>query len=291
MADRAADPDPEATQEFPVQPWPLDPADPVADEPSDGKRPFLAYSIVVFVLAVGAAALVARLLPAARMDHPVLTGLALTAGFLLAEQLAINVDVRSGVSWTISFTEIPLVIGLFVAPFEVVLAAHLIAGVGTLVIRGVRDRLLYNAGAILEISRAFAVAGLVRHGRRQRAARPWLAVLAGALTAPLVSTLLALAAVRVLGSRMRVGAAVRLTVRILVRRLGQHVRRRGRLPRRHAGAGRLAARHRGARRLTALYWAYSGLLREQRDLEALSELSLTVARSGQQAAAAAGQPG
>ena len=31
----------------------------------------------------------------------------------------------------------------------------------------------------------------------------------------------------------------------------------------------------------ALYFAYSGLLREQRDLEALSDVSLTVSRSGQ----------
>ena len=58
------------------------------------------------------------------------TGPLLVVGFLLAEQLAINVDVRSGVAWTISFTEIPLVLGLLVAPFEVVLAAHVVAGVG-----------------------------------------------------------------------------------------------------------------------------------------------------------------
>ena len=61
-------------------------------------------------------------------------------------------------------------------------------------VRRVVGRVLYNAGAfLLEITSAFAVAGLV-----QLAAgvdrMPWYAALAGALTAPLASTLLALAA-------------------------------------------------------------------------------------------------
>src|SRR5690349_21038167 len=84
---------------------------------------------------------------------------AFAVGLLLAEQLAINVDVRSGVAWTISFTEIPLVLGLLVAPFEVVLAAHVVAGVGTLLGRRILDRAVYNAGLMfMEISVAFAAA-------------------------------------------------------------------------------------------------------------------------------------
>ncbi|TDQ05684.1 putative bifunctional diguanylate cyclase/phosphodiesterase [Labedaea rhizosphaerae] len=281
MSEQPVDPDPDATQEFPIQHWSS--LDPVPDEPSDAKRPFLTYSVIVFVIAAAAAVLAAWLLPDRTVEHPVLTGLALTAGFLVAEQLAVNIDVRTGVSWSISFTEIPLVIGLFVAPFEVVLIAHLVAGVGTLMIRGVRDRLLYNSGAMaLEIVSAFVVAYAAvqvigPHGP------PWAPVLIGALAAPVSSTLLALVTVRVLGRRMRLGAAVRLTLRILVLGLvNASVGVVGYGIASHAPAGWLLVTI-TVGGLMALYLAYSGLLRDQRDLEALSELSLTVARSGHQA--------
>src|SRR5699024_7894464 len=138
----------------------------------------------------------------------------LTLGFLLAEQLGINVDVRRGISWTISFTEIPLVVGFFVAPFEVVLGAHLVAGVATLLARRVTGRVIYNTGAfLLEIAGAFAVAGLLALAV---GGMSWLPALAGAITAPLVSTVLALAAVPVLRRRMRFSTGLRLTGRILV---------------------------------------------------------------------------
>src|SRR5699024_9549912 len=116
--------------------------------------------------------------------------------------------VRSGISWTISFTEVPLVIGFFVAPFEIVLAAHLVAGVGTLIARRVVGRVLYNAGAfLLEITGAFAIAALVKLavGGLDMS---WLPALLGAVAAPLISTVLALAAVRVLRRRMRISTAL-----------------------------------------------------------------------------------
>ncbi|TNC28649.1 putative bifunctional diguanylate cyclase/phosphodiesterase [Amycolatopsis alkalitolerans] len=212
-------------------------------------------------------------------------GPVLALSFLLAEQLGINVDVRSGISWTISFTEIPLVIGFFVAPFEVVLVAHLVAGISTLVVRRVSGRVLYNAGAfLLEITSAFAVAGLIQRAMGSTE-MTWPAALAGTLTAPLASTLLALAAVRVLRRRMRIGTALRLTGRILVVGfVNASVGLSGYLViAGSAGAWPLVvAVFLG---LSALYWAYSDLLREQRDMEALSDVSLMVARSGQQAAA------
>ncbi len=253
-------------------------------EESAPNRRFLAFSILVLVSSLVAAAAVSWWLPQPE-PQMIWVGLLLALGFLLAEQLAINIDVRSGVSWSISFSEIPLVIGLFVAPFEVVLAAHLIAGVGTLMVRGVQDRILYNAGAmVLEICSAFAVATWINNGLAG-AGPVWTGALAGALAAPLSSTLLALVCVRILGRRMRVGAAVRLVLRTLV--LGLVNASTGVVGYQvvvHAEAGwPLLVLALGG--LSALYLAYSGMLREQRDLEALSEVSLIVARAGHQAAA------
>ncbi|GAA4420676.1 EAL domain-containing protein [Actinokineospora soli] len=247
-------------------------------------RLFLAFSVLVLVSAVVTAGLLSWWLPQPA-DQSVWVGLLLALGFLLAEQLAINVDVRTGVSWSITFCEIPLVIGLFVAPFEVVLAAHLLAGVGTLLIRRVQDRILYNAGAmVFEICAAFAVATWLNNVL-DGIAPSWTGVVAGALAAPLSSTLLALVCVRILGRRMRVGAAARLFLRTLVLGLvNASVGVVGYQVAVHAEWGwpLLVLALSG---LGALYIAYSGLLREQRDLEALSEVSLMVARSGHQAAA------
>ncbi|EMD29179.1 putative bifunctional diguanylate cyclase/phosphodiesterase [Amycolatopsis azurea] len=249
------------------------------------ERRFRVYTFAVLTMGIAAAAAVSLWLDFEASDDLLWIGPILALAFLLAEQLGINVDVRSGISWTISFTEIPLVIGFFVAPFEVVLAAHLAAGIGTLLARKVAGRVLYNAGAfLLEITGAFAVAGLVKQASGAHS-MTWIAALAGTLTAPLVSTLLALAAVRVLRRRMRVSTAIRLTGRILVVGfVNASVGLSGYLV--ISGTPKawplVLAVFLG---LTALYWAYSDLLREQRDMEALSDVSLMVARSGQQAAA------
>jgi diguanylate cyclase (GGDEF)-like protein len=261
---------------------------PVAVEPVDETplvRRFRLYSISVVVLGLLAALLVSWWLPSTTHTNLVWTGVLLIVGFLVAEQLAINVDVRSGVSWSISFTEIPLAIGLFVAPFELVLLAHVIAGVSTLIIRGVHDRVLYNAGVlILEISTAFAVLHAFNLGV-DGFGPPWAGVFVGAFAAPVSSTLLGLVTVHVLGRRMRLSAGILLVGRTLV--LGMVNAAVGVVGYEvsvHSVAGWplvvLALSGFGA-----LYVAYSGLLRDQRDLEALSQVSLIVARSGQQAAA------
>jgi diguanylate cyclase (GGDEF)-like protein len=259
------------------------PQQPVEDQLPN--RRFAAYSIAVLAFGVLAAGLVSWWQPLHARPQLIWIGLLLTVGFLLAEQLAINVDVRGGVSWTISFTEIPLVIGLFVAPFQVVLAAHLIAGVGTLFARRVQDRIIYNTGVfVMEIATAFSVTALINTTLGGLGSK-WVGVLAGALAAPMSSTLFALGAVYFLGRRMRVGAAVRLVCRTLV--LGMvnaSVGVVGYEVATHIEAGwPLVLVSFGG--LTALYLAYSGLVREQRDLESLSEVSLIVARSGHMAAA------
>ncbi|WP_156757968.1 putative bifunctional diguanylate cyclase/phosphodiesterase [Actinokineospora pegani] len=279
---------PDEVDDPPACPDPVRAAAPQWTEDPAPNRRFLAFSIFVLAISLIAAWFVGGSIPPNLGEGGatvIWSGLLLALGFLLAEQLAINIDVRSGVSWTISFSEIPLVIGLFVAPFEVVLAAHLLAGVGTLVVRKVNDRILYNAGAmVFEITCAFAVADLV--DRVLGGLGPaWSGTLAGALAAPLSSTLLALVCVRILGRRMRVGPAVRLMLRTLVLGLvNASVGVVGYQVVAHAEAGwpLLVLAMSG---LAALYIAYSGLLREQRDLEALSEVSLIVARSGHQAAA------
>src|SRR5207302_2985296 len=167
-------------------------------EAGGDERRFRWYTLTVLTVGFAAAAAVSIWLPFHGGAGLWWIGPVLALSFLLAEQLGINVDVRSGISWTISFTEIPLVIGFFVAPFDVVLIAHLVAGISTLLVRRVSGRVLYNAGAfLLEITSAFAVAGLVQRATGHTE-MTWPAALAGTLTAPLASTLLALAAVRVL---------------------------------------------------------------------------------------------
>jgi diguanylate cyclase (GGDEF)-like protein len=250
------------------------------DSPRDTAA-FRGFSITVLAFGLIVAGVASWWLP---LDpHPWLWWAAplLAVGFLLAERLAVNVDVRGEVSWTISFTEIPMVIGLLVFPFQVVLVAHVIAGVGTLLARRVVDRALYNAGVMMiEVTSAFALAhlinGLVGPGPL------WVGAFAGAMAVPLSSTLLAVIAVRLLGRRMRLASAGRLVCRVLVVGLlnaslgvtGYEV-----VMNSPWGWPLVLLVCLG---VLALYFAYSGLLREQRDLEALAGVSLMVARSGQQ---------
>jgi diguanylate cyclase (GGDEF)-like protein len=255
---------------------------PSADTPR-GTAAFGAYSIVVLVVGLIAAGAVAWWLPITFHARLLWVAPLLAVGFLLAERLSVNVDVRGEVSWTISFTEIPMVIGILVAPFQVVLVAHVVAGVGILLARRVTDRALYNAGVFLiEATSAFAIAHLVGSAVNQNPL--WLGAFAGAMAVPLTSTFLAVLAVRMLGRRMRLGGAVRLVGRVLVV---------GLLNCSLAVTGYEIIAHSPwgwplvglvCLGVMAIYFAYSGLLREQRDLEALSDVSLMVARSGQQVA-------
>jgi diguanylate cyclase (GGDEF)-like protein len=252
-------------------------------DPTRGTTAFRVYSFCVLVVGAAAAGVVSWWLPISFGPELFWIAPLLAVGFLLAERLAVNVDVRGEVSWTISFTEIPMVIGLLTAPFQVVLVAHVIAGVGTLLARRVVDRALYNAGVMMiEATSAFALARLVN--RLIGGYPAWLGAFAGAMAVPLSSTLLAVLAVRLLGRRMRLTSAGRLVGRVLVV---------GLLNASLAVTGYEVIAHSPwgwplvvlvCLGVLALYFAYSGLLREQRDLEALADVSLMVARSGQQVA-------
>jgi diguanylate cyclase (GGDEF)-like protein len=246
-------------------------------------RAFTAFAVTLLAAGISCAIAVGAWLPDRGDARLYWAGPLLVVGFLLAEQLAINVDVRSGVAWTISFTEIPLVLGLLVAPFEVVLAAHVVAGVGTLLGRRILDRAIYNAGVMfVEISVAFAVAEGVNR-LVGPSGPPWAGAFVGTIAVPLVAIVLGLTALQLMGKSMRVGNGVRLALQTLVVALlntsaglvGYEI-----AVSTPWGGVLVALIFAG---ITAIYLAYSGLLREQRDLEALSEVSLRVARSGQQA--------
>ncbi len=247
-------------------------------------RAFSVFAVLLLLAGAASAFAVGIWLPRDESQlGPLWTGPLLVVGFLLAEQLAINVDVRSGVAWTISFTEIPLVLGLLVAPFEVVLAAHVVAGVGTLLGRRVLDRAVYNAGLMfMEISVAFAVAHAVKQFIGDGGPF-WVGAFLGTIAVPVLASVLGLIALRLMGKGMRVAPGLRLVLQTLVVALlntsaglaGYEI-----VDKAPWGGLLIALVFAG---ITAIYLAYSGLLREQRDLEALSEVSLRVARSGRHA--------
>ncbi|MGW3467517.1 putative bifunctional diguanylate cyclase/phosphodiesterase [Saccharopolyspora sp. NPDC000995] len=246
------------------------------------RRTFTGFSFVVLVVGVLASAATSAWLPFQYRPDLLFIGPLLAMGFLLAEQLTIDVDVKR-VGWTISFTEIPLILGLLTVPFEVVLAANLLAGLGAQVGRRAATHVVYNAGVLcLEIAVPFAVANAV-HLALTGVAPAWFGPVIGTLTSPLISCAFALAALHVLGGAMRVSAGVRLAVNTLaVGLLNTSVGLVGYEVSISTPWGWLLVAL-VAVAVIGLYRAYSGLLREQRDLEALSDFSLSVARSGQTA--------
>ncbi|TDD89652.1 EAL domain-containing protein [Saccharopolyspora karakumensis] len=244
------------------------------------RRMFATFSFVVLAAGVGVSLLTAGGLESRYTPELLFIGPLLAVGFLLAEQLTIDVDVKR-VGWTISFTEIPLLLGLLTAPFEVVLAANLLAGLGAQVGRRAATHVVYNAGVLcLEIAVPFAVANLVNQALIG-VAPDWFGPVVGTLTSPLISCGFALAALTVLGGAMKVAAGARLAGRTLavgllntsVGLIGYEVAIG--TPWGWLLVGLVAVA------VIGLYRAYSDLLREQRDLEALSDVSLSVARSGQ----------
>ncbi|GAB3676494.1 putative bifunctional diguanylate cyclase/phosphodiesterase [Saccharopolyspora tripterygii] len=244
------------------------------------RRTFGIFSFVVLAAGVCVSLLTSGGLHERYTPELLFIGPLLAVGFLLAEQLTIDVDVKR-VGWTISFTEIPLLLGLLTAPFEVVLAANLLAGLGAQVGRRAATHVVYNAGVLcLEIAVPFAVANAVNQALAG-VAPDWFGPVLGTLTSPLISCGFALAALTVLGGAMKVAAGARLAARTLaVGLLNTSV---GLIayevaigtPWGWLLVGLVAVA------VIGLYRAYSDLLREQRDLEALSDVSLSVARSGQ----------
>ncbi|MBO0839526.1 MAG: EAL domain-containing protein [Sciscionella sp.] len=262
------------------------------DQPIElGAQPSrLVYRLLsVTVLAVGVlgSAALAVALPPNVDGHLWLSGPLLAIGFLLAEQLTIDLNVRR-IDWTISFTEIPLVLGLLFAPFWIVLAAHLLAGLAIQWRRKATAHMIYNAGVMcLEVAAPFAVFALLC-GRFAGAPR-WLPAVPATLSSPLVSTALGLFALSTIGSGLSASATLRLSGRTLV--LGLLNTSVGLVCYEVAvsAPGGVALVCMFAVALVPLYLAYSSMLREQRDLEALAEFSLSVTQ--QSPSTQSGPPG
>ncbi len=208
-----------------------------------------------------------------------LGGLALATAFGVARCLAIEVDVRRDTA-RITPTEIPLVIGLLFVPGPVVLAAY----VGVVVIARVSRRdtwpkLLFNVSyATLTVALTDLLARLV-FASAWPGTPQWSAVLAGFVLAHAVTACCAWAFFVLLDHR-RPGESARPVV---------HIYLTGLL---NAALGLAAAEivltvPWGALLVgllvvivAAVYRAYYGLLRDQRDLGVLNDLSLRVAVAG-----------
>lgn len=237
--------------------------------------------VVVLVLAAGVAGIATVVTTAVPLDlGTLLGGLALAAGFGVARSLAIEVDVRRDTA-RITPTEIPLVIGLLFLPGPVVLAAYVgVVVIARLIRRDSWSKLLFNASyATLTVAVTDLLASLVIEPTWPGVPK-WGAVLAGFVIAHALTSCLTWVFV-VLLDRRRPGESARPVV---------HVYLTGLL---NAGLGLAAAEM----VLTvpwgpllvglltvivaAVYRAYYGLLRDQRDLGVLNDLSLRVAVAGQ----------
>ncbi|MGH3813270.1 MAG: putative bifunctional diguanylate cyclase/phosphodiesterase [Pseudonocardiaceae bacterium] len=237
--------------------------------------------VAVLVLAAGVAGIAAVHTTAVTFDlGTLLGGLALAAGFGVARSLAIEVDVRRDTA-RITPTEIPLVIGLLFLPGPVVLAAYVgVVVIARLLRRDSWSKLLFNASyATLTVAVTDLLASLVIEPTWPGVPQ-WGAVLAGFVIAHALTSCLTWAFV-VLLDRRRPGESARPVM---------HVYLTGLL---NAGLGLAAAEMVltvpwgpllvGLLTVTvaAVYRAYYGLLRDQRDLGVLNDLSLRVAVAGQ----------
>jgi diguanylate cyclase (GGDEF)-like protein len=208
-----------------------------------------------------------------------LGGLALATAFGVARCLAIEVDVRRDTA-RITPTEIPLVIGLLFLPGPVVLAAYVgVVVIARLIRRDTWPKLLFNISyATLTVALTDLSARLV-FASAWPGIPQWSAVLAGFVIAHAVTACSAWAFF-VLLDRRRPGESARPVV---------HIYLTGLL---NAALGLAAAQivltvPWGALLVgllvvivVAVYRAYYGLLRDQRDLGVLNDLSLRVAAAG-----------
>ncbi|MGH3625996.1 MAG: putative bifunctional diguanylate cyclase/phosphodiesterase [Sciscionella sp.] len=247
---------------------------------------YLAFCLIVVVLAAIAALSVVLVVPVRYHGALAWQGPLLLVGFVLTERFTLELDLRR-VDLSISFSEIPLVIGLLIAPFPVVVGAAVVAVLASVTHRKDRAHLPYNLGIVgIEIAAAFLVAFALGPFTAELSA--WGPVLLGALTAPLISTIGGMAAVLVFGGEVAAWEAVRLSVRTMVLGLlNVAIGLVGFGVARFAPAGGLLVCI-IAFALSCLYLAYSGVLREQRALESLSETSRSLAAAGR--GAATGQP-
>ncbi len=212
--------------------------------------------------------------------------LAMTGAFALARWIAIEVEIQRD-SMRITSVEAPLVIGLLLtSPLVVVIAHTSVLLVACLLRRDSPAKLVFNvaSGAIVT-----ALSGLVVSIVEEVLvdAPDWAAVLVGVSVASgLASALLLIAFILRPGSRRFVDAARMMlhlyVVGLLTSVVGVVAIQLVRLDWGWLLLALLLAS------LAAIYFAYYGVLREQRDLELLSRISVAVTGAGRNAAEEAG---
>jgi diguanylate cyclase (GGDEF)-like protein len=245
--------------------------------------------VAVLVIAAGiTATAVVRTTPFVPNLGVLLGCIALATGFGVARCLAIEVDVRRDTA-RITPTEIPLVVGLLFLPGPVVLAAYVgVVVIARLIRRDSWLKLLFNASyATLTVALTDLLAGLVFEPMW-----PWMplwsAVLSGFVIAHALTSGLAWIFFVLLDHR-RPGESARPVVHLYLTGLlnaalgiaaAEIVLK---VPWGAVLVGLLAVT------VAAVYRVYYGLLRDQRDLGVLNDLSLRVGVAGQ--SEDDGQPG
>ncbi len=209
-------------------------------------------------------------------------GLLLAAAFAVSRKVAIEVDVRES-SWRITLTEIPVVVGLLLVPGPIVaLATASVTLIARLYRRDIPSKLIFNVAcsALVVITTDLMAEQVLRP---ILADTPGWVVLFGAfLVGHGLTSVFGLLAIRLLGAR-DLHTAAQLVLHTYVTGVLAAV----------AGIvgvqlvlgvrwGWVLVVLLGAV-LAGIYWTYYGLLRDQRDLALLNQVSLEVAGAGRSA--------
>jgi diguanylate cyclase (GGDEF)-like protein len=241
---------------------------------------FTVFAVTVFAFAVVATAV--TMVGWDPDGGDLLVGLLLAAAFAVTRLTAVEVDVRRS-TWRITVTEVPLVIGLLHAPGPVVVFAFVsVVLVARLMRRDTWAKLLLNvASTALVVVITDLVVGVL--AEQVTSAPRWALVLGAFLVGQGATSVVGLIAIRVLGSR-NFAAALRLMAHIYVSGVLSAVAGLvGAVVVTNVPWGWLLAGLLGLA-IAALFRNYYGVVREQRDLELLSNISLTVTGAGRNAA-------
>ena len=206
-------------------------------------------------------------------------GLVLAAAFGLTRKVSIRVDIRKN-ALRFTVAEIPLIVGLLTVPVPVVLITYIVVGFVARVMR--RDRLVQLAINVGSLSLLVSMTYLIAEALTVRLpadAPYWSAILVGFAVAQATTSVLGLIAIWLMGAGNPANAA-RLMAHTYVAGLLSAVVG-------IIGVELVTAVQWGwlllgllSLSLVAVYQAYYGLLREQRDLGLLSQVSLVVAGAG-----------
>ncbi|MDQ3887124.1 MAG: EAL domain-containing protein, partial [Actinomycetota bacterium] len=240
------------------------------------------YAVVVLALAAALGTLVLFTSSWSPSRDDVLAGLLLAAGFAIARQLAIEVDLRRD-SVRVTLTEIPLVVGLALLPGPlVVLTFAAVIVTAGLLRRDALTKLAVNV-SVSVVSAATAVLVIDLIERLPTAAPDWLALLVAVSVGHGLGMALLVGGMLLLPGSRRVDATLRLGLNIYVVNVLNAVAGVAAVEMLTAVPWGVALVALVAVVLFIVYRAYYGLLHEQRDLELLNRVSLEVAGAGRSA--------